>query len=152
MRFTQSSSCRSAIMQQRVRDFIKRRKAEAEARGIVYISSEERAAMEQEEQGRKAEEKRIEELHERCRKKGLNFDEEEAKYQKKLADKKAKEEAKRKKKESRKKESRKKERQKSLNESKDRRIIWRVKLFVIIGSFAGQARVPIRKSVCPMTL
>ena len=59
-------------MQQRVRDFIKRRKAEAEARGIVY------------------------------------FDEEEAKYQKKLADKKAKEEAKRKKKESRKKESRKK--------------------------------------------
>ena len=53
-------------MQQRVRDFIKRRKAEAEARGIVYISSEERAAMEQEEQGRKAEEKRIEELHERC--------------------------------------------------------------------------------------
>ena len=142
MRFTQSSSCRSAIMQQRVRDFIKRRKAEAEARGIVYISSEERAAMEQEEQDRKAEEKRIEELHERCRKKGLNFDEEEAKYQKKLADKKAKEEAKRKK----------KERQKSLNESKDRRIIWRVKLFVIIGSFAGQARVPIRKSVCPMTL
>lgn len=92
-------------MQQRVRDFIKRRKAEAEARGIVYISSEERAAMEQD---RKAEEKRIEELHERCRKKGLNFDEEEAKYQKKLADKKAKEEAKRKKKESRKKESRKK--------------------------------------------
>ena len=92
-------------MQQRVRDFIKRRKAEAEARGIV-ISSEERAAMEQEEQGRKAEEKRIEELHERCRKKGLNFDEEEAKYQKKLADKKAKEEAKRKKKESRKKKDR----------------------------------------------
>ena len=89
-------------------DLIKRRKAEAEARGIVYISSEERAAMEQEEQDRKAEEKRIEELHERCRKKGLNFDEEEAKYQKKLADKKAKEEAKRKKKESRKKESRKK--------------------------------------------
>lgn len=87
-------------------DLIKRRKAEAEARGIVYISSEERAAMEQEEQGRKAEEKRIEELHERCRKKGLNFDEEEAKYQKKLADKKAKEEAKRKKKESRKKKDR----------------------------------------------
>ena len=63
MRFTQSSSCRSAIMQQRVRDFIKRRKAEAEARGIVYISSEERAAMEQEEQDRKAEEKRIEVVH-----------------------------------------------------------------------------------------
>lgn len=87
-------------------DLIKRRKAEAEARGIVYISSEERAAMEQEEQDRKAEEKRIEELHERCRRKGLNFDEEEAKYQKKLADKKAKEEAKRKKKESRKKKDR----------------------------------------------
>ena len=116
MRFTQSSSCRSAIMQQRVRDFIKRRKAEAEARGIVYISSEERAAMEQEEQDRKAEEKRIEELHERCRKKGLNFDEEEAKYQKKLADKKAKEEAKRKKKESRKKKAEKKKAEKRKTE------------------------------------
>ena len=50
--------------------------------------------MEQEEQERKAEEKRIEELKEKCAKKGLNFDEEEAKYQAKLAEAKAKAEAK----------------------------------------------------------
>ena len=62
-------------------DITARRKAEAEARGEVYISPEEKAAMEQEEQERKAEEKRIEELKSKCAKKGLNFEEEEAKYQ-----------------------------------------------------------------------
>ena len=71
-----------------------RHKAEAEARGEVWISPEEKQAMEQEEQERKAEEKRIEELKEKCAKKGLNFDEEEAKYQAKLAEAKAKAEAK----------------------------------------------------------
>ena len=50
--------------------------------------------MEQEEQERKAVEKRIEELKEKCAKKGLDFDEEEAKYQAKLAEAKAKAEAK----------------------------------------------------------
>ena len=50
--------------------------------------------MEQEEQDRIAEAKRIEELKARCLKKGLDFGTEEAKYQAKLAEKKAKEEAK----------------------------------------------------------
>lgn len=75
-------------------DITARHKAEAEARGEVWISPEEKQAMEQEEQERKAEEKRIEELKEKCAKKGLNFDEEEAKYQVKLAEAKAKAEAK----------------------------------------------------------
>ena len=75
-------------------DITARHKAEAEARGEVWISPEEKQAMEQEEQERKAEEKRIEELREKCAKKGLNFDDEEAKYQAKLAEAKAKAEAK----------------------------------------------------------
>ena len=69
---------------------IKRHKEEAEARGEVYISAEEKARLEQEEADRIAEEKRVEELKERCAKKGLDFEAEEAKYQKKLAAKNAK--------------------------------------------------------------
>ena len=64
-----------------------RRKAECEARGEVYVSPEEKAAQEQAEQDRIAEEKRIEELKARCQTKGLNFAEEEAKYQAKLKEK-----------------------------------------------------------------
>lgn len=75
-------------------DITARHKAEAEARGEVYYSPEEKAAMEQAEQDKIAEAKRIEELKARCAKKDLNFDEEEAKYQAKLAEKKAKEAAK----------------------------------------------------------
>ena len=75
-------------------DITARHKAEAEERGEVYYSPEEKAAMEQAEQDKIAEAKRIEELKARCAKKGLNFDEEEAKYQAKLAEKKAKEAAK----------------------------------------------------------
>lgn len=71
-----------------------RRKAEAEARGEVYMAPDEKAAIEQAEQDRQAEEKRIEELKAKCAKKGLKFEEEEAKYQAKLAAKKAKEDAK----------------------------------------------------------
>ena len=71
-----------------------RRKAEAEARGEVYLSQEEREKIEQEENDRIAEENRLKELKERCEKKGLNYEREEAKYQAKLAEKKAKEEAK----------------------------------------------------------
>jgi len=67
-----------------------RRKAEAEARGEVYISPEEKAAMEEAQQAEEAEKKRIEELKAKCAKKGLKFEEEEAKYQAKLAEKKAK--------------------------------------------------------------
>lgn len=81
-------------MPQIIADITARHKAEAEARGEVYISPEEKAAMEQEELDKKAEEKRIEELKEKCAKKGLIFEEEERKYQEKLAAKKAKEEAK----------------------------------------------------------
>ena len=69
-------------------------RAEAEARGEIYISPEERARMEQEENDRLAEENRLAELKARCEKKGLNFEAEEAKYQAKLAEKRAKAEAK----------------------------------------------------------
>lgn len=75
-------------------DITARHKAEVEARGGVYYSTEEKAAMEQAEQEKIAETKRIEELKAKCAKKGLRFEEEEAKYQAKLAEKKAKEEAK----------------------------------------------------------
>jgi GPH family glycoside/pentoside/hexuronide:cation symporter len=76
------------------KDIVARKKAEAEARGEVYITPEEKVAAEQAELEKKAEENRIKELKEKCAKKGLNFDEEEAKYQAQLAEKKAKEEAK----------------------------------------------------------
>ncbi len=69
-------------------------RAEAEARGEVYVSPEEKARLEQEENDRIAEENRIKELKAKCEKKGLNFEEEEARYQAKLAEKKAKAEAK----------------------------------------------------------
>lgn len=65
-----------------------KRKAEAEARGEVYYSIEEKAAMEQAENDRIAEENRIKELKAKCEKKGLDFATEEAKYQDKLAAKK----------------------------------------------------------------
>ena len=71
-------------------DIIAYHKAEAEARGEVYVSPEELAAQEQAEQELIAEKKRIEELKAKCAKRGLNFDEEEAKYQAKLAAKQAK--------------------------------------------------------------
>lgn len=79
------------------RQLTARRKAEAEARGELYVSPEEKAALEEAQQEREAEAKRIEELKARCAKKNLNFDEEEAKYQAKLAAKTAKAEAKKKK-------------------------------------------------------
>ena len=75
-------------------DIVERRKAEAAARGEVYVSPEEKAAIEQAEQERLAEEKRIEELKAKCAKQGLDFAAEEAKYQAKLAEQKAKAEAK----------------------------------------------------------
>ena len=76
-------------------DITARHRAEAEAAGLVYMSPEEKAALEQAEQDRIAEDKRIEELKALCVRKGLSFDEEEAKYQAKLAEKKAKAEKKR---------------------------------------------------------
>ena len=65
-------------------DIIARHKAEAAAMGRTWISPEEKAEIEQKELDRIAEEKRIEELKAKCSKKGLNYDEEEAKYQAKL--------------------------------------------------------------------
>lgn len=81
-------------MPQMKADITARHKAEAEAQGIEYVSPEEAARREQEENDRIAEENRIRELKERCEKKGLDFEAEEAKYQKKLAEQKAKQEAK----------------------------------------------------------
>lgn len=66
-------------------DITERHREEALARGEVYVSPEEKAALEQVELERKAEEKRIEELKAKCAKKGLDFAAEEAKYQAKLA-------------------------------------------------------------------
>ena len=71
-------------------DIVARYKAEAAAKGIVWLSAEELAAKEQAEQDKLAEENRIKELKAKCAKKGLNFDTEEAKYQAKLAAKQAK--------------------------------------------------------------
>ena len=68
-----------------------RRKAEAEARGEVYLTPEELAAKEAEESERMTEENRIRDLKARCEKKGLSFEAEEAKYQAKLAAQKQKE-------------------------------------------------------------
>ena len=76
------------------KDIVARHRAEAEARGVEYVSPEELARREQEEQDKLAEENRIKELKALCEKKGLNFDEEEAQYQAKLAAAKAKAEAK----------------------------------------------------------
>ncbi len=75
---------------QMIADITARHRAEAEAQGIEYVSPEEKAALEQAENDCIAEENRIRELRLKCERKGLNFDEEEAKYQAKLAEKAAK--------------------------------------------------------------
>ncbi|MDE6373847.1 MAG: MFS transporter [Clostridia bacterium] len=67
-----------------------RQKAEAEAAGIEWIPPEERLRLEQEQADREADAARRSELKVRCDKKGLSFDEEEAKYQAKQAAKLAK--------------------------------------------------------------
>lgn len=66
-------------------------KAECEAEGKVWITPEERAKQEEEENARLVEEARVAELKSVCAKKGLNFDEENAKYlaQKAVKDKEA---------------------------------------------------------------
>ncbi len=58
-----------------------RQKAEALARGEEWIEPEERLRLEEEEADRVAEENRKAELRAKCEKKGLNFEEEEAKYE-----------------------------------------------------------------------
>lgn len=69
---------------------IERQKAECAAAGIEWIEPAERMRLEQEQFDKEAEENRIAELKARCEAKGLNFEEEEAKYQAKLAEKEAK--------------------------------------------------------------
>ncbi len=64
-----------------------RQKAEAEAAGIEWIEPEERLRREEEEADRLAEAARVAELKALCEKKGLSFEEEEAKYQAKQEEK-----------------------------------------------------------------
>lgn len=64
-------------------------KAAVLASGQTWTEPAERLRIEQEEAEREAEEARIEELKARCRKKGLDFEQEERAYQQKLAVKKA---------------------------------------------------------------
>lgn len=75
-------------------DITARHKAEAAAKGIEWLSSEELAAKEQAEQDQIAEENRIKELKARCTKKGLQFEAEEARYQASLKKRQAKKAAK----------------------------------------------------------
>lgn len=72
------------------RIILDRQKAQAEAAGVEWIPPEERLRREEEEADRLAEEARLAELKARCQKKGLNFEEEEAAYQAKLAAKRSK--------------------------------------------------------------
>ena len=71
------------------KEIVGRKKAAAAAEGRVWLSPEEQAAIEAEKAEKQAEENRIKELKAKCAKKGLSFDEEEAKYQAQLAEKKA---------------------------------------------------------------
>ena len=65
------------MMQQTIRQ---RHKEAAEARGETWISPEEQAQREKEENARLAEEARIADLKEKCRKNGLDFEAEDRKY------------------------------------------------------------------------
>lgn len=76
---------------------LENQKAAVLAAGGEWVDPAERLRREQEEADRMAEEARKEELKAACAKKGLDFAAEEAKYQAKLAEKKAKAEAKKKK-------------------------------------------------------
>lgn len=67
------------------RKILDRQKQEALAAGIEWIEPEERLRREQEEAERLSEAARIAELRARCERKGLSFEEEEAKYQAKLS-------------------------------------------------------------------
>lgn len=71
-------------------------KAKAEAEGVEYVDPAERLKMEEAEAEAASDEARKAELKAKCEKKGLNFEEEEAKYQKALAEKKAAADAKKK--------------------------------------------------------
>lgn len=72
---------------------LERQKAQALANGEEWIEPEERLRREEEEANRLADEARRAELKAKCEKKGLNYEEEEGKYQAKLAEKAQKKEA-----------------------------------------------------------
>lgn len=74
-------------------DVTARHREEAARQGKEWFSPEELAAREQAEQDRIAEENRIKELKAKCEKKGLKFEEEEDRYQAKIAAIKAKNDA-----------------------------------------------------------
>ena len=63
---------------------LERQKAATLEAGEEWIEPEERLKREEEEANRQADEARKEELKAKCEKKGLNFEDEEAKYQAKL--------------------------------------------------------------------
>ena len=69
-------------------------KAKAEADGVEYIDPAERLKMEEAEAEAASEEARKEELRKKCEKQGLNFEEEEQKYQDMMAKKREEAEAK----------------------------------------------------------
>lgn len=71
---------------------LERQKAQALANGEEWIEPEERLRREEEEADRLADEARIAELKAKCKKKGLDFEAEEAKYQFKKAEKNKKKE------------------------------------------------------------
>lgn len=73
---------------------LENQKAAVLATGGEWIEPAERLRREQEESERMAEQARLEELRAHCKKKGLDFDTEEAKYQQKQAEKAAKQAAK----------------------------------------------------------
>ena len=73
---------------------LERQKAEALAAGIEWVEPEVRLRREQEEAERLSEEARKMELKARCEKKGLSYEEEEAKYQAKMEEKRRAAEAK----------------------------------------------------------
>ncbi len=66
---------------------LERQKAEALANGEEWIEPEERLRLEEEEANRIADEARKAELKAKCERKGLNFEEQEAQYQARLAEK-----------------------------------------------------------------
>ena len=73
------------LLKQDRQTILERQKAQALANGEEWIEPEERLRLEEEEANRVADEARKSELKAKCEKKGLSFEEEEAKYQLKKA-------------------------------------------------------------------
>ena len=76
------------------KDLLERKKQAVLARGEEWIEPEEQDRIERERSEKEQEENRVRDLKERCEKKGLDFEAENAKYLARMAEKKAKTEAK----------------------------------------------------------